>query len=146
MEANNLNTNEFLKGQKEYIKVKEDVINNAINVKNDVYLFNKHSEQVLEYLKESINHMFVYYSVDNEKPTIPNYYNGNKDVIQFLQEDVFTKEEFVASMVFNIVKYTTRLGRKTKDTISDLNKIYNYYTRLKEGIKYYENESYSDMY
>lgn len=63
---------------------------------------------------------------------IPEHYSGQTDVIEFTRQQ-FTKDEWIASMKFNIIKYATRLGRK--DALDkELDKIIDYAQRLKEGI------------
>lgn len=63
---------------------------------------------------------------------IPEHYSGQTDVIEFTRQQ-FTKDEWIASMKFNIIKYATRLGRK--DALDkELDKIIDYDQRLKEGL------------
>lgn len=63
---------------------------------------------------------------------IPAHYSGQTDVIEFTRQQ-FTKDEWIASMKFNIIKYATRLGRK--DALDkELDKIIDYAQRLKEGL------------
>lgn len=63
---------------------------------------------------------------------IPEHYSGQTDVIEFTRQQ-FTKDEWIASMKFNIIKYATRLGRK--DALDkELDKIIDYAQRLKEGL------------
>ncbi|WMM09734.1 DUF3310 domain-containing protein [Staphylococcus simulans] len=63
---------------------------------------------------------------------IPAHYSGQIDVIEFTRQQ-FTKDEWIASMKFNIIKYATRLGRK--DALDkELDKIIDYAQRLKEGL------------
>lgn len=63
---------------------------------------------------------------------IPEHYSGQTDVIEFTRQQ-FTKNEWIASMKFNIIKYATRLGRK--DALDkELDKIIDYAQRLKEGL------------
>lgn len=63
---------------------------------------------------------------------IPEHYSGQTDVIEFTRQQ-FTKNEWIASMKFNIIKYATRLGRK--DALEkELDKIIDYAQRLKEGL------------
>lgn len=63
---------------------------------------------------------------------IPKHYSGQTDVIEFTRQQ-FTKDEWIASMKFNIIKYATRLGRK--DALDkELDKIIDYAQRLKEGL------------
>lgn len=63
---------------------------------------------------------------------IPAHYFGQTDVIEFTRQQ-FTKDEWIASMKFNIIKYATRLGRK--DALDkELDKIIDYAQRLKEGL------------
>ena len=63
---------------------------------------------------------------------IPEHYFGQTDVIEFTRQQ-FTKDEWIASMKFNIIKYATRLGRK--DALDkELDKIIDYAQRLKEGL------------
>ncbi|UXR52096.1 DUF3310 domain-containing protein [Staphylococcus simulans] len=63
---------------------------------------------------------------------IPEHYSGQTDVIEFTRQQ-FTKDEWIASMKFNIIKYATRLGRK--DALEkELDKIIDYAQRLKEGL------------
>lgn len=63
---------------------------------------------------------------------IPEHYSGQTDVIEFTRQH-FTKDEWIASMKFNIIKYATRLGRK--DALDkELDKIIDYAQRLKEGL------------
>lgn len=134
---------EFLETQgndeKDIKKAKECVLENAIYVNQDTSLFEEPSEQVLNHLGTSIVELCNVFgcTVRKEDVSIPKHYNGNKDVIQYLQEDVFSKEQFVGSMIFNIVKYTTRLGRKDNN-YKELLKVYTYYVRLREGLSLYE--------
>lgn len=63
---------------------------------------------------------------------IPEHYSGQTDVIEFTRQQ-FTKDEWIASIKFNIIKYATRLGRK--DALDkELDKIIDYAQRLKEGL------------
>lgn len=63
---------------------------------------------------------------------IPEHYSGQTDVIEFTRQQ-FTKDEWIASMKFNIIKYATRMGRK--DALDkELDKIIDYAQRLKEGL------------
>ncbi|UXV42960.1 DUF3310 domain-containing protein [Staphylococcus simulans] len=63
---------------------------------------------------------------------IPEHYSGQTDVIEFTRQQ-FTKDEWIASMKFNIIIYATRLGRK--DALDkELDKIIDYAQRLKEGL------------
>ncbi|PMC20507.1 hypothetical protein CJ235_02210 [Staphylococcus pettenkoferi] len=63
---------------------------------------------------------------------VPNHYQGTDgiDVIEFCRQQ-FTHDELVGALKFNIIKYTTRLGRKEND-LEDLNKIGVYQRRLSE--------------
>ena len=97
---------------------------------------NTHVNKALEHaLKELNNHIRTledYYVVESKVET-PNHYQGNKDVISFL-EDFFSPNGYVESLVFNIVKYTTRLGRKD-DEAKEVEKIRVYFTRMSNYIK-----------
>ena len=64
----------------------------------------------------------------------PAHYAGtdNVDVIEFTRQQ-FGNEEWIAAMKFNIIEYTTRLGRKD-DIDKELDKIIDYAQRLKEGL------------
>lgn len=138
-----MNTKEFLESQgkdtQELKQAKKDVIDNALSVNEDILLFDEPSEQVLDFLGQSIIELcsIFEHTVTNDDVSIPSHYEGSKDVIQYLNEDVFTREQFLGSMIFNIIKYTTRLGRKD-DNYSELLKVFTYYVRLKEGLNYYE--------
>lgn len=138
-----MDVREFLESQgkdnESIKKAKQNVLDNAISVNQDISLFKEPSEQVLNYLGRSIVELCNVFgcTIDKGDISIPEHYNGNKDVIQYLQEDVFSKEQFLGSMVFNIVKYTTRLGRKD-DNYKELLKVFTYYTRLREGLSLYE--------
>ena len=138
-----MDTKEFLetqgKDKQELKEIKREVLDNAFYVTQDINLFDEPSEQVLDYLGAAILDLSNYfgYTITKEDISIPSHYNGEVDVIQFLQEEYFTREQFVGSMVFNIVKYTTRLGRKD-DTYKELVKIFTYFVRLREGLSLYE--------
>lgn len=138
-----MDVKEFLESQgkdnESIKKAKQNVLDNAISVNQDISLFKEPSEQVLNYLGTSIVELCNVFgcTINEEDVSIPEHYSGNKDVIQYLQEDVFSKEQFLGSMIFNIVKYTTRLGRKD-DNYKELLKVFTYYTRLREGLSLYE--------
>uniref|UniRef100_A0AB39C824 Nucleotide kinase n=1 Tax=Staphylococcus phage UHP46 TaxID=3234966 RepID=A0AB39C824_9CAUD len=73
-----------------------------------------------------------YYNVESKIET-PTHYTGSQDVISFL-EDRIPAIGFVSSMIFNIVKYTVRLGRKD-DEAKEVEKIRIYFTRMKNYMK-----------
>lgn len=138
-----MDTKEFLESQgtdsQELKQAKKDVLDNALSVNDDILLFDEPSEQVLDFLGQSIIELCSLFghTITKSEVSTPNHYEGSKDVIQYLNEDVFTREQFLGSMVFNIIKYTTRLGRKD-DNYSELLKVFTYYVRLREGLEYYE--------
>lgn len=87
----------------------------------------------MEYLGTLISKLEEMYDVEVQV-SIPDHYAGNvKDVISFT-EDHFTTGEFVGAMAFNIIKYTTRLGRKD-DKKTEIIKIRNYYERLLDAMQ-----------
>ena len=87
----------------------------------------------MEYLGTLISKLEEIYGVEVQV-SIPDHYAGNvKDVISFT-EDHFTTGEFVGAMAFNIIKYTTRLGRKD-DKKTEIIKIRNYYERLLDAMQ-----------
>ncbi|WFG34092.1 hypothetical protein F10086_170 [Staphylococcus phage vB_SauM_JDF86] len=138
-----MDTREFLETQgkdgQDLKGIKREVLDNAFYVTQDMNLFEEPSEQVLDYLGTAIIDLSSYFghTITKEDVSIPSHYNGEVDVIQFLQEEYFTREQFVSAMIFNIVKYTTRLGRKD-DTNKELVKIFTYFVRLREGLSLYE--------
>ena len=83
-------------------------------------------------LDTNIRMLEKYYGVESKIET-PTHYAGSQDVISFL-EDRMLPEEFVSSMIFNIVKYTVRLGRKD-DEAKEVEKIRIYFTRMKNFIE-----------
>lgn len=83
-------------------------------------------------LDTNINLLERYYNVTPKIET-PTHYAGSQDVISFL-EDRMLPTEFVSSMIFNIVKYTVRLGRKD-DEAKEVEKIRIYFTRMKNFIE-----------
>uniref|UniRef100_A0AAU8GVR7 Nucleotide kinase n=1 Tax=Mammaliicoccus phage MSShimriz1 TaxID=3230127 RepID=A0AAU8GVR7_9VIRU len=83
-------------------------------------------------LDTNIKMLERYYDVTPNIKT-PNHYAGSQDVISFL-EDRMLNAEFVCSMIFNIVKYTVRLGRKD-DEAKEVEKIRIYFTRMKNFIE-----------
>lgn len=83
-------------------------------------------------LDTNISMLERYYSVTPNIET-PSHYAGSQDVISFL-EDRMLPPEFVTSMIFNIVKYTVRLGRKD-DESKEVEKIRIYFTRMNNYIK-----------
>lgn len=123
---------EFLEGQpKSYYedkqKLKESIINTSIQITKVNLEDFRELEKLFDDLRESIHILEIKYGKETSIE-IPNHYSGTKDVISFLEEQ-FTDEAFVSSMVFNIVKYTTRLGRKDEEA-KEISKIKNYYLRL----------------
>lgn len=65
--------------------------------------------------------------------TQPSYY-GKFDLITAVQLGLLDQDTgFVASMKFNIMKYTVRAGHKD-DAFEDIDKAIEYLNRLKEGI------------
>lgn len=83
-------------------------------------------------LDTNIRMLERYYNVTPKIET-PTHYAGSQDVISFL-EDRMLPTEFVSSMIFNIVKYTVRLGRKD-DEAKEVEKIRIYFTRMKNFIE-----------
>lgn len=83
-------------------------------------------------LDTNIHMLERYYNVTPKIET-PTHYAGSQDVISFL-EDRMLNSEFVSSMIFNIVKYTVRLGRKD-DEAKEVEKIRIYFTRMKNFIE-----------
>ncbi|AXF38270.1 hypothetical protein Quidividi_037 [Staphylococcus phage Quidividi] len=123
---------EFLEGQpkseyKDKQKLKESIINTSIEITKVNLDDFRELEKLFDDLKEYIHILEINYGKETNIE-IPSHYSGTKDVISFLEEQ-FTAEAFVSSMVFNIVKYTTRLGRKDEEE-KEISKIKNYYLRL----------------
>lgn len=65
----------------------------------------------------------------------PEHYKGKQDVIAFSKENM-DENQFSQVMMFNMLKYTTRLGKKD-DKVKELEKIYHYLYQL-ASVKYGE--------
>lgn len=62
------------------------------------------------------------------KVEVPSHYAGNQDVIDYFAEQV-PVGNYISTMKFNVLKYTTRLGKK--DGIEkEAEKIYHYLSRI----------------
>lgn len=132
-----MNAKEFMKTQKQvddYLdKLKITIIEDALSVSKEWSNDSNDLEYALSSLGESISLLEDYYDITVDVH-LPEHYKGSKDVISFLEEH-FSYDGFVDSMIFNIVKYTTRLGRK--DAVEkEVEKIKTYYVRLERNIKY----------
>jgi len=83
-------------------------------------------------LDKSISRLEEYYDVPKIN-YLPQHYAGKSmDVIEFCRV-TFSIEQFCAMMLFNIIKYTVRLGRKDSEA-QEIKKIRTYFIRLKEAI------------
>lgn len=125
---------------KQFLKEQGITINNDLIQVDLIYYALKVYESVDSYsmrelyLKSLRMTMDTALDIMNIQPTVftPKHYTGKEDVISFLGNRM-SDEAFTASMVFNIVKYTTRVGRK--DSVkSELTKIHHYVTRLEEHL------------
>ena len=70
--------------------------------------------------------------LDGQKKTAhdKHYANSSFQPIQFLQ-DYLSKEQFEGAMLFNIMKYCSRFGKKTgASKVDEARKILNYATAL----------------
>lgn len=132
-----MNAKEFMKTQEQvgdYLdKLKITIIEDAISVSKEWQNDSNDLDYTLKSLGESIGLLEDFYDISVETE-LPEHYKGSKDVIAFLEEH-FSYDGFVDSMIFNIVKYTTRLGRKD-EADKEVRKIKTYYVRLEKHIKY----------
>ncbi len=92
--------------------------------KDDYYTIATDEEDTEEPVIQRINDM------NNDVPT---HYKADIDVIEFCRQH-FTDEEFKGAMKFNLIKYSTRLGRKD-DMVKELDKIIDYAERYKEVLE-----------
>lgn len=132
-----MDAKEFIQAQaqvEDYLdKLKVTIIEDALSVSKEWSNNTNDLGYALSSLGESIGLLEDYYKVSVDV-NLPEHYKGSKDVISFLEEH-FSYDGFVDSMIFNIVKYTTRLGRK--DAVDkEVQKIKTYYVRLERNIKY----------
>lgn len=79
---------------------------------------------------------------DEEKVSItdiktPSHYSGKVDVIGF-HKQTLEPDTYIHVMLFNALKYVTRLGKKDED-IKELKKIYHYLECAKEEIESINN-------
>ncbi|UVD42680.1 hypothetical protein [Staphylococcus phage vB_SauM-V1SA22] len=131
-----MDTREFIDSQignnKEATELKElkiSIIEASLDVTHSL-------DDTLYYAKKlmkNVEQLELYYNVNSTTNT-PNHYKGKKDVISFLEE-YFYINGFIDCMLFNIVKYTTRLGRKD-DERKEVEKIKTYTERLLNFIEY----------
>lgn len=132
-----MNAKEFMQTQEqtnEYLdKLKITIIEDALSVSKEWSNDCNDLDYTLRSLKESIELLEDYYNIKSQVD-LPNHYKGQKDVIAFLEEH-FSYDGFVDSLIFNIVKYTTRLGRKDQEE-KEVQKIKTYFVRLECHIKY----------
>ncbi|AAX92392.1 hypothetical protein TwortDSMZ_049 [Staphylococcus phage Twort] len=105
--------------------IKQELVEACTNVSQHPRHFKKLEESVKDLLNE--------FEIEPKVET-PKHYSdssdNNVDVISFTEEQL---NGFVDAMLFNIIKYTVRLGRKDNEE-KEVNKIYNYYFRLKEHL------------
>ena len=138
-----LDVKEFIESQEKEVTgvtpFKVNILNSCDNILDEsisLDLVNPSSEAIfsnsLIALDTNIYMLERYYNVTPKIET-PTHYAGSQDVISFL-EDRMLPEEFVSSMIFNIVKYTVRLGRKD-DEAKEVEKIRIYFTRMKNYIE-----------
>lgn len=132
-----MNAKEFMQTQEqtnEYLdKLKITIIEDSLSVSKEWSNDCNDLDYTLRSLKESIGLLEDYYGIKSQVD-LPNHYKGQKDVISFLEEH-FSYDGFVDSLIFNIVKYTTRLGRKDQEE-KEVQKIKTYFVRLERNIKY----------
>lgn len=132
-----MNAKEFMQTQEqtnEYLdKLKITIIEDALSVSKEWTTDCNDLDYTLRSLKESVGLLEDYYDIKSQV-NLPNHYKGQKDVIAFLEEH-FSYDGFVDSLIFNIVKYTTRLGRKDQEE-KEVQKIKTYFVRLERHIKY----------
>ncbi|KOR12034.1 hypothetical protein AMC75_11760 [Staphylococcus carnosus] len=74
-------------------------------------------------------------ATQSESRDIPSHYQGTGDIdlIEFCRQQ-FTPEMFRGAMMFTIMRYATRLGRKDEN-VKELNKIIDYAERYKEVLE-----------
>lgn len=90
-----------------------------------------------------LNLVELYDTISNEEKAsitdikTPSHYSGKVDVISF-HKQTLEPDTFVHVMLFNALKYVTRLGKKDED-IKELKKIYHYLACAKDEIENINN-------
>lgn len=131
-----MDTKQFLEGQakiedERLQNLKESIIDTSIKLMNTPNIDFKNQSIYLNNLGEDIFILEHEYGKETDI-SIPDHYSGSVDVISFIEKNS-EYSEFNACLIFNIIKYTTRLGRKDEE-VKEISKIKNYYLRLKNHI------------
>ena len=103
------------------------------------------TNQILEnYIKE-VNHAMEQVVEGNKEvehddnPVEPEHYKGEGgDLLDAMENNIFTREEMIGAYKFNLIKYAVRFDKK--NGIEDLDKLNEYSFRLRGYLKKHEEE------
>ncbi len=111
------------KESKELLQLKTLIVEDCSNVSQH----ERHFKSLEQHVKELVELYNIEPSI-----TVPEHYSNNSkvDVISFTEEHL---EGFKDALLFNIIKYVVRLGRKD-DEDKEVEKICNYVERLKQHL------------
>lgn len=109
-------------------------------------IYNKGNSISLSFLMDSVKDLDAqidkleeYFGVEKTNYK-PDHYKGEQiDVIEYTRLS-FTPEQFYSIMLFNIIKYSVRLGRKDEEK-KEINKIRSYFIRMKEALAIFVKEN-----